>query len=225
MKIVALIPSLAPDEKLVKLTKQLEKDKIDIVIVNDGSEEKYDEIFKQCSGHVISYRENKGKGYALKKGLKYIDEKYKEAYIITMDSDGQHTTKDAYKLCDVLKENKSALVLGKRIRNEKMPLRSTMGNRITRFVFRTFTGVDVYDTQTGLRAFTKELIPFMLKTNGDRFEYEMNVLLDATKEKIEIIEVPIETIYIENNKGSHYKVFRDSYMIYKQIFNFKFKRK
>ena len=65
----------------------------------------------------------------------------------------------------------------------------------------------------------------MLKTNGDRFEYEMNVLLDATREKIKIIEVPIETIYIENNKSSHYKVVRDSFMIYKQIFNFKFKRK
>jgi len=218
---IALIPAYNPDDKLITLTEKLKKEKIKVVLVNDGSKEECDEIFKKSYGHLISYKENKGKGYALKKGLKYIQDNYNDAYIVTLDSDGQHKIEDALKLMDCLKEHNDSLVLGSRPRNDEMPLRSTLGNSITRFIFRLKTKVDVYDTQTGLRAFSSSLIPFMLKIDGDRFEYEMNVLLYATKEHIEIKEIPIETIYIDKYEKSHFRVVKDSYQIYKQIFSFK----
>ena len=101
----------------------------------------------------------------------------------------------------------------------KVHLRSRFGNSLTKALFKLQTGVGVTDTQTGLRAFTTNLISFMLKIEGQRYEYEMNMLLEASKE-YEILEVPIETVYINDNEGSHFRPIRDGLMIYKNIFKF-----
>lgn len=222
MKYIALIPSYEPDDKLIGIVKELHKSNFEIVVVNDGSSIKYNSIFGKCAKYakVISYDINKGKGYALKTGLTYINDNYKDRIIVTMDSDGQHTVKDALKLCKIASKNDNTLVLGKRLRGEKTPLRSKIGNGITRLFFRLITGSDIYDTQTGLRAFNSNMIPFLLKVDGDRFDYEMNVLLDAYKNKIILKEENIDVIYENNNRGSHFKTIRDSYLIYKQLIKF-----
>lgn len=228
MKKIVLIPSYEPDNKLVKLVNDLNKDEVDIVVVNDGSNETFDNIFKNIENkvHLISYKNNMGKGYALKKGIKYIKDNYKEDYlIITMDSDGQHTIKDAKKLMDYTENNQKVLTIGKRLRDNKIPLRSKLGNGITKFVFFLTTGVKVYDTQSGLRCFTDKLVDYMLSVDGNRFEYEMNVLMMCAKNKIKMKEIVIETIYIDNNSGSHFNKFKDSYLIYKNIFKNLFKRR
>ena len=224
MKNVALIPSYEPTDKLVKLIDELSKEKIDIVVVNDGSDKKYNKFFdkikNKCS--YLSYDKNHGKGYALKTGFKYIQDKYDECQVVTLDSDGQHTVKDTMNLLSLVSKMDSTLLLGKRLRGEKTPLRSKLGNSITRFFFRLSTGIDVYDTQTGLRAFKSDLLPYMLKVDGNRFEYEMNMLLDAKKNNIKLKEEVIETIYEDNNSGSHFNTFKDSYLIYKELFKFIF---
>lgn len=219
-KNIVLIPAYEPEDKLIKLVEELSKENVDIIIVDDGSGPSYKQIFDKCNKHakVISYAENQGKGYALKTGLKYIKEKYKTPYIIvTMDCDGQHTISDAKKLIHEVNINKSTLLTGKRIRNEKTPLRSRIGNAITRMIYRITTGLDIYDTQTGLRAFSDELIEYLINIEGNRFEYEMNVLLKCAKDKIKIKEIEITTIYIDNNSGSHFNTIKDSYRIYKDI--------
>ncbi len=224
MKDIILIPAYEPTEELIKLLKTINKEFITIV-VDDGSGTKFKKIFDTAKeyAHVISYDVNKGKGYALKTGLKYINDKYKDYYVITMDSDGQHKIKDALKLLDYAKKNKDTLVLGKRIRGKKVPLRSKIGNSITRFIYKLVTNVNVYDTQTGLRVFSSNLVPFLLNIKGDRFEYEMNILLACPKNNIPIKEIEIETIYINNNKGSHFNTFKDSYLVYKNILKSLFK--
>lgn len=224
MKRVILIPSYEPDDKLIKLVNELKENKLDIVVVNDGSGKEYDSIFDRIKkkSKVISYDINHGKGYALKIGLEYIKETYKEFVVVTMDSDGQHSVKDAIKLSNYAEKHSNELVIGKRIRSEKTPLRSKIGNIITMLVYRLTTGVKVYDTQTGLRAFTNDLIDFMLNVEGDRYEYEMNVLLYAPSNSIKIKEIEIETIYIENNEGSHFNTFKDSYRVYKEIIKYSF---
>lgn len=219
-KNIILIPAYEPNNKLIHLVEELSKEDLDIIIVDDGSGSNYKEIFNSCKKYskIISYENNEGKGHALKTGLKYIKENYKKSYIIaTMDSDGQHTIKDAKKLIKECSKNKDALYLGKRIRSKKTPLRSRIGNGITRFVYKITTGLDIYDTQTGLRAFSDNLIDYMLEIEGDRFEYEMNVLLKCAKDKIKMKEIQIETIYIDNNSNSHFNGIKDSYKIYKDI--------
>lgn len=220
MKYIALIPSYEPDENLPKIVKELKKKNFEIVVVNDGSDESCNKYFEDCHTKVISYNKNQGKGYALKTGLKYIKNHYDDYVVVTMDSDGQHTVKDALRLCKYIEEHPKELVLGKRIRNEKTPIRSKIGNSITRFVFRVISGQDVYDTQTGLRAFTKDVLDYHLQVEGNRFEYEMNILLKARQHNIKLTELEIETIYIDKNSKSHFNTIKDSYRVYKEIFKF-----
>lgn len=222
-KIIVLIPAYEPSLSFVDLLKELKKQDLKVIVVDDGSGKDYQDIFKSASkyAHVISYDENQGKGRALKTGLDYIYKKYKKDYVVvTMDCDGQHSIKDALNISEYALKNKDTLVLGKRIRNEKTPLRSKVGNAMTRFFYRVTTSLDVYDTQTGLRAFSTSLIPFMLDIEGERFEYEMNVLLKCAISKMKIKELEIETIYIDNNSHSHFKTIRDSILVYKQIIKF-----
>ena len=219
-KLIVLIPSYEPDENLTKLIKNLNKNKITSIVVDDGSGKDYKEIFDNLDTKVISYEINQGKGHALKEGYKYIKDNYKEYVVVTMDSDGQHRIEDALNLYNYILENDDTLVLGKRPRGEKTPLRSKVGNAITRFVFHIVSGQDVYDTQTGLRAFSNKLMDYMLKIKGERFEYEMNVLLYAKNNKIPIKELEIETIYIDNNSKSHFNAFKDSFKVYKEIIKF-----
>lgn len=221
-KIVVLIPAYEPTLKMIDLLKKLKKYNLDIVVVNDGSKEEYNDIFEEAQKYsiVLKHKNNLGKGAALKTGLKYIKKIQKDTLIITVDCDGQHSIKDILKIIDYSLKNPNELVLGKRLRNKKIPIKSKFGNAITRFFYKTITGLDVYDTQTGLRAFSSNLIPFMLKISGNRFEYEMNVLLKCPSNNIKIKEIEIETIYIDNNSHSHFNPIKDSILIYKEIFKF-----
>lgn len=222
-KIVVLIPAYEPTSRLINLLKELKKHSFKVVIVNDGSGIKYDDIFIEAKnyGTVLTHDFNKGKGRALKTGIKYIhDNMEKDCIVVTMDCDGQHTVNDLLKISKYAICHPDMLILGKRIRSKKTPLRSRFGNSITRFFYKLITHIDVYDTQTGLRAFSNKLSPFMLSIEGERFEYEMNVLLKCPTNKIKIKEIEIETIYIDNNSHSHFDTVKDSILVYKEIFKF-----
>lgn len=224
MKKIILIPAYEPDEKLIKLLKEInDNNSFDTVVVNDGSSKDKNEIFKQAEKFavVLGYDENKGKGAALKTGIKYISENYNEDFIVaTVDSDGQHSLSDTIKVVDVCEKNPDSLVIGSRVFKGKIPLRSIMGNYITRFVYNLISGVNINDTQTGLRAFSSKLIPFMLSVKGDRYEYEMNVLIECAGNDILITEAFIQAIYIQNNESSHFDTLKDSIRIYKHILKY-----
>jgi len=219
-KIAVLIPSLAPDDKLVHAVKEIIAVGFDrILIINDGSTSEYDSFFKeveQLGATVLRHAVNLGKGRALKTGFNYILNEWKECEgVITADSDGQHRAEDLLKCRETLLENKDKLVLGCRdFKKQDIPFRSRFGNRMTSFVMKLFVGLSLSDTQTGLRAFSSELMKAYLTVSGERFEYETNVLIYSKEEKISLIEVPIETIYLEENKSSHFRPLQDSIKIY-----------
>ena len=220
---IALIPAYKPDKNLRKVVEELYENEIKIVIVDDGSGNNYQEIF--CSlkekAIILTHKENKGKGNALKTGLKYIKNRFKEPYfVVTLDCDGQHTLKDAKKLLEYNTAHPDEIILGSRPLQENVPLRSKIGNTITRGIFQLVTSTKVYDTQTGLRSFSNKFIDKMIKIKGERYEYEINVLLTLAKEKLKIKEIEIETIYINNNSSSHFNPIKDSYKIYKEILKF-----
>ena len=222
MKYIILIPAYNPDNKLLKLLKEIDN-QYPVIVINDGSDKITNDIFKtaQKYAHVITYKENMGKGYALKTGINYIDDNYQDYIIVTMDADGQHALKDAINLGDISKDNPDTLIIGKRDFSKNAPLRSRIGNHITRKVFKMKTKLSIYDTQSGLRAFSYQLVDYMLNVPGYRYEYEMNVLLYLNDNHIKHKEVPIETIYLNHNRSSHFKVMRDSYLIYKNIFKYR----
>lgn len=142
---------------------------------------------------------------------------------MTVDADGQHRIDDIRACCQAMLEHPEALVLGSRdFSKEDVPFNSRYGNRITRQVFRLLCGAKISDTQTGLRAMSNALAERFLTTKGERFEYEMNMLIDCTEDKIPFFEVPIETIYIEKNVSSHFHPVRDSLKIYAVFAKFLF---
>ena len=227
-KRIALIPAYKPNIQLLEFVKGIEEHGMDCLIVNDGSGEEYLSLFhkieRETEARVLSFPENRGKGAALKAGLEYLQKENAglqgDFTIITLDADGQHLLKDALNLLSVAEEKKDTLILGSRTQSKDSPLRSRIGNGITKEVFNLCTGVEVKDTQTGMRAFSGKMIPEMLDISGERYEYEMNVLLFLAKEGVPMEEVPIETVYINDNAESHFDTVKDSYRIYKQILKF-----
>ncbi len=220
---IAVIPAYEPDNLLLLLLNEASQRGLELIVVDDGSGDGYKKIFEEAKmyAHVISYPENHGKGYAMKTAFRFIDRNYRGKYtVVVLDCDGQHKISDAIKLCQMAEEQGGTLFLGARRQNADSPLRSKLGNGITRNIFRLLTGVNVYDTQTGLRAFSQGLMPEMLEIEGDRYEYEMNMLLDFTNEGIPIEEVPVATIYINKNRGSHFNTLQDSIRIYREILRF-----
>ena len=223
---VVIIPAYQPDEKLLGVVRDLlAQTDFPIVVVNDGSAEGCLPVFEALKQTervtVLTHEVNRGKGAAMKTAFSYVYENMPgENGVVTVDADGQHLPVDVKRVAEAFAQDPSSLVLGGRRFTGNVPLRSRMGNAITRFVFRISTGVGVYDTQTGLRAFSVSRIPEMLALKGDRYEYEISQLLYCTKENIPIKEVTIETVYIEDNASTHFHALRDGWRIYKIILAF-----
>ena len=217
-----IIPALNPTPTLLTLIKSLQQKGFKhIVIVDDGSAVDFQIIFKSAAdlgAVIIRHPTNKGKGEALKTAFRYINKLEFEA-VVTVDADGQHSAADAARVVRrVLSEQLPVCVLGVRSFNEKVPLRSKFGNVLTRHVVSAFSSLRVSDTQTGLRGFSTKLLPSLCEVTGHRYEFEMQMLLHIAKEKLTLIEIPIETIYIDNNSDSHFNPILDSLRIYWVLF-------
>ncbi|MBR2549072.1 MAG: bifunctional glycosyltransferase family 2/GtrA family protein [Clostridiales bacterium] len=220
-----VIPSYEPDERLIALLNDLDaKEMGPVIIVNDGSSEEYDPIFREVEsiitkrgGKYISYRPNRGKGRALKTAFSYISENMPDALgCVTADSDGQHTPECINNIIENLKAKPDNLILGVRQFEKKdIPWKSWFGNTLTIKVFSYVAGMKVNDTQSGLRGIPFRFMKELIDCKGERFEYEMQMLLECAG-RYDLTEVPIQTIYeSKENHQTHFKPIRDSFRIYK----------
>lgn len=230
-----VIPAYNPNEKLIQSIEEvcIHIDVSNIIIVNDGSNKELSiKIFKYIYSKynnitILNHPVNLGKGAALKTAFMYILMNFpKVKGVVTMDSDGQHSVEDVLKLLHIMQEkidnkNYNFLILGCR-RFKNIPFRSFIGNTISRYVYFLLTGKKLKDTQTGLRAISKKVMIESLKITYNRYEFETEQLLIAIENKIEIIEIPIQTIYYDNNKSSHFNPFWDSIRIYFVLFRYIF---
>lgn len=226
---VIVIPSLNPEEGLIDYVSQLKESGFsNILLVDDGSRDSCKPIFntlhEDFGCDLITHEINKGKGRALKDAFTYYHDAYTSGKwgncvgVITADSDGQHTVEDVLQLAEALPSCGDSLILGVRdFDDESVPPKSETGNKITRFFMRICIGGDVTDTQTGLRAVPNCLVERFSFLPGERFEYETTMLIDCIKNKIEIKEIPIKTVYIDGNKETHYRPIVDSFSIFKVI--------
>jgi glycosyltransferase involved in cell wall biosynthesis len=191
-----------------------------ILIIDDGSGENYQNLFTQSRTYgctVLHHNKNLGKGAALKTGYNYLLSESTPDKVICVDSDGQHHVVDIIKVANAIDENVTEMVLGVRQFTGKVPFKSRFGNTISAFFFRLATGITINDTQTGLRAYPYELLSWLCSVDGNRFEYELNLLLSAKKSGIGIKQIPITTIYDNNNKGTHFRPIQDSIRIISAI--------
>lgn len=229
MKVVPIIPSLDPDNRLITLVDNLIKSGYKkIIIVNDGTKEKtiFNKLKKYKECIIITHNINKGKGEALKTAFKYYKENLLDNYkgVICLDSDGQHTVEDTLNIHHKLLETNN-FILGTRLFNTKTPIRNKIGNRITSLIFKILYKKYIKDTQTGLRAIPNRLIDMHLNTEGSRFEYEINALINLVLNKEVIEEIDVKTVYLkDSNKHSHFNPIKDSYRVYKVLFRGKIKK-
>ncbi|WP_058301085.1 bifunctional glycosyltransferase family 2/GtrA family protein [Gorillibacterium timonense] len=219
-----LIPAYEPDDRLLSLIANLKATfRSKIVIVDDGSGEAYRPIFdlaRQSGCVVLTHAVNLGKGRALKTGFRYLIDIGEREGVICADSDGQHLPADIKRIADALVDYRYEIVLGCRHFTGKVPFRSRFGNDATRWVYSLTTGRRIQDTQTGLRGFPATMLDWLCRIPGERFEYEMNMLLQAQREGYSLYEVPIDTIYLEDNKSSHFRPIADSAKVYAPILKF-----
>ena len=224
--ITIIIPSLNPDEKLMKTVEGiLGKGFHNIVVVDDGSDEEHKKPFEYAAERgckVLVHEVNKGKGRALKTAFEHCLNCSDCIGVITVDGDGQHGADDIYNCGkEMLRHNNQRVILGCRdFSEENVPFKSRYGNNITKFAFRVLCGIKISDTQTGLRAIPAQYLKAMTEYKGERFEYETNMLLEMKSQGIPFSEVKIETIYLDDNASTHFHPWRDSFRIYKIIFKY-----
>lgn len=218
-----LIPAYEPDTRLLTLIEKIKAAcNFKIIVVDDGSGEAYRGIFKAVQDYgytVLTHKTNRGKGRALKTGFKYIKETGENEGVVCADSDGQHLPKDILKIAQKIDELKGHIVLGCRRFTGNVPLRSRFGNSVTRMVYTFATGHRIYDTQTGLRGYSSDMLDWLCEVPGERFEFEMNILLDADKEGCSFSQVNINTVYHENH-SSHFRTIVDSAKVYIPLLKF-----
>ncbi len=224
--VAIIIPVLNPDSNLYSYILRLANSGYTkIIVVDDGSgpefKERFDQIKKIEEVDFLRHDINLGKGRAIKDALAYYEllpDKNDFFGVITVDADGQHTIGDVNRLAALMVNHPKALSLGERdFDQEKVPFRSKFGNSCTRNLFKILYHIGLKDTQTGLRGIPNRLIPDFRKLAGDRYEYEMNMLIACSQQRIPIKSITIDTIYVDNNSSSHFHPILDSFKIYKLL--------
>lgn len=230
--VVIMIPAYNPDEKFIAFLENLKRAEYEhIIVIDDGSREDTKHYFSEARDiyhcHVITHSMNLGQGRAYKSGFNYyLSELAGGGYsgtlgVIQCDCDGQHHIEDIDRCAGLLRQNPARFILGVRNFSDKsIPLRSRFGNNCTSLVFKLFCGLDLKDTQTGLKGIPASFIPALMETPGERFEYASSVLLETKKQGVEILQFPIQTIYINGNETSHFNPLLDSVRIYSLILKY-----
>ena len=223
-RISVVLPSLDPDDKLVAVIDGLlEYGFSHIILINDGSKPENLHYFLEAAQRhpqiqLLHHQVNKGKGAALKNAFRWFLENRPEGFgVVTVDGDNQHHPADTLACCEHMLQTGRCVLGCRDFTLDHVPARSRFGNQTTSMVFKVFCGMTISDTQTGLRALTRDALELLVDVAGDRFEYETNMLLAFKTKGIPFDEVKIRTVYIEENKSSHFRVFHDSWRIYKLI--------
>ena len=212
--IIVVIPAYEPDEALVALIENLRSGFDKFIVVDDGSktaDETFARVEKMPGVTLLRHEVNRGKGAALKTAFAKVLADFPDAAgVVTVDADGQHLPEDVANVAKATRENPGRYTLGVRAFSGNVPLRSRFGNAWSRYFFFLLTGVMVYDTQTGLRGMPRDLLPELIAMPGDRYEYEMRMLVAAARKKLKPVQIQIQTVYLNDNKASHFNPIRDS---------------
>lgn len=222
-----LVPAYKPPDSLVEMVSELARSPQvrAVVVVDDGSGEPYRAVFERLAAiagcHVLRHVTNLGKGSALRTGLNYGATTFEKSVgCVTADADGQHRVDDILAVAGRLADDPAALVLGVRAFDGEVPFRSRFGNKATRLTLRLLAGLKVSDTQTGLRGIPRRFVPDVVRLRSSGYDFEMEMLLEAHRNKAAIVEQPIATVYTDNNRSSHFSPLLDSMRIYFVLLRF-----
>ena len=225
-QVSVIIPAYRPDQKLIGTLEGLCREGFtDILVVDDGSGEEFAPVFQQAERipgcTLLRHPVNRGKGAALKTAMAYfLSHRPEQAGVVTADADGQHLPQDIAAVAQAMLDSGHVALGVRDFSHPSVPWKSRAGNRITIAVFRLFLGMRIGDTQTGLRSIPRRELERLSQVKGERYEYETQMLFLMNRCRIPFEQVPIASVYLEDNRSSHFRVVRDSLRIYALILKY-----
>lgn len=190
-----------------------------VVVVDDGSTDGATANLSSSGAHVVTFPVNRGKGFAMLEGFRVALADPAMAYAAIVDADGQHDASELQGLYETALREQADLVIGSRTFDlSQVPWTSRFGNKLTARITRMLLGRDIPDTQSGYRLHSRRLLEHIIAhVPGGRYETEMAILVAALRKKFVVTPAPIQTIYEEGNRSSHFNKVRDSYRIYRML--------
>ena len=227
MDIAVLIPAYNPDRRLLTFVQDLRASSrfTRIIVVDDGSSDDCRALLALLAGlpdvTVLRHAVNLGKGAALKTGLNHFCCTIPDGGgVVTADADGQHLVADVLRVARQLQDAPNDLILGSRQFAATVPLRSRLGNIATKYVFWGLVGKKLEDTQSGLRGIPRELARQLLRLKNSGYEFELDMLIHCKRSGVPIQSCPIQTVYLDDNRSSHFNPIVDSLKIYAVFLRF-----
>lgn len=214
VKTCVIIPTYNEAQKIAALIKEIKEQNLDVLVVDDGSEDHTFEIAKNCGALVLKNQNNKGKGASLAKGFNYALIHNFDA-VITMDGDGQHLPADIPYFIRLAKYSKSAIFVGNRmLKTKNMPVLRILTNRLLSWFLSYLTKQKIYDTQCGFRLIKREALE-KIKLSTTKYETESEILIKGSRLGYKIESVPIKTVY--SGERSSINPFIDTLRFFKLI--------
>jgi glycosyltransferase involved in cell wall biosynthesis len=185
-----------------------------VLVVDDGSTDTdVEKLFSGTDIAVLRHARNLGKGMAIRTALEHIHKQDAE-FMLTIDADGQHDPEDIERFIPLLRQDNSAIIVGARNFNSPhIPQKSRFGRAFSNFWLKLETGIDIFDSQSGFRAYPVKYLS-KIKTDGNYYDFEMEILTRAVWAGLKLEEVPVNVFYPQaRSRVSSFHPFIDNLRI------------
>jgi glycosyltransferase involved in cell wall biosynthesis len=216
---VAVIPAYHDEKHIGDIVRRTGQQLDRVLVIDDGSNDGTAQRAREAGAEIIVHSQNRGKGEAIKTGLRHCLAR-EVTWMILLDSDGQHLPEEIERfLSAAASATRPTFFLGNRMDNAgTMPfIRRVVNRHMSKRISRV-CGQKIPDTQCGFRMLDRQLIPELL-SGGNRFDYETEVLIIASRKGYRIQSVPITTVYSDQVSNIH--PVRDALRFFKLIWRYR----
>ena len=216
---VAVIPAYHDEKHIGDIVRRTGQQLDHVLVIDDGSSDGTAQRARDAGAEVIVHNQNRGKGEAIKTGLRYCLAR-ELTWVILLDSDGQHLPEEIERfLSAAASATQPMLFVGNRMNNlAGMPFIRRVVNRYMSRRISRVCRQKIPDTQCGFRMLDRRLIPELLG-GGHRFDYDTEVLIIASRKGYRIESVPITTVYSDQVSKIH--PVRDAICFFKLMWRYK----
>ncbi|HSP46260.1 MAG TPA: glycosyltransferase family 2 protein [Chthoniobacterales bacterium] len=216
--VAALIPAYLEEKHIADVVQRTLRQLANVLVVDDGSSDATADAARKAGADVIVHEQNRGKGESIKSGFRYwLD--HGAAYVVILDGDGQHRPEEIERFLAAASTGIGELLIGTRMNDvREMPRVRRMVNRYMSRKISRACGQDVPDTQCGFRMVHKSIMPNLLG-GTERFDYETEMLILASRAGCRIASVPISTVYSDEVSSIH--PVRDTLRFFKLMRRYK----
>ena len=216
--VAAVIPAYLEEKHIGDVARRTLKQLAKVVVVDDGSSDATAHEARKAGAEVIVHEQNRGKGESIKSGFRYWLE-HGSTYVVILDGDGQHLPEEIERFIATASSTGAKLLVGTRMNDvREMPFVRRAVNRYMSRKISRLCGQEIPDTQCGFRMVHRDIIPNLLG-GTERFDYETEMLILASRAGCRIAAVPISTVYSDEVSSIH--PVRDTLRFFKLMRRYK----